>query len=252
MQARRPGGGDQGRQQSRGTHALVVIAHQHHVGALQLASHRGGQLRLQRGGQRTAHLVIDADHLLRMACLRSPDVAFLDRRRPLGIHQHRLGVDAQVEQHLPDADSVGVGADDAGQGDAGSEGPQQGGHAAGAAQALLASFGVQQDDGSLLADALGIAPDIAVQHQVADHEHARLAEARHQIEQVNVGHGGVSSAVLRSAVLRTAARRLSGCSPGGCAFFTPKGLHPLAGGRVAHPRRLHWTRFVQPRARDRG
>ena len=58
-------------------------------------------------------------------------------------------VDAQIGQHLADAGAVGVGADDAGQGDLGAQGAQHGGHAAGAAEALLAVVGVQQDDRAL-------------------------------------------------------------------------------------------------------
>ena len=41
--------------------------------------------------------------------------------------------------------------------------------------------------GRFLADALGVAPDVAVEHQVADDQHARLAEALHQFDQVG-GH----------------------------------------------------------------
>ena len=61
---------------------------------------------------------------------------------------------------------------------------EHGGHAAGAAEALLAAVGVQQDDRRFLADALGVAPDVAVEHQVADDQHARLAEVLHQLDQV--------------------------------------------------------------------
>ena len=68
--------------------------------------------------------------------------------------------------------------------DAGAEGPQHGGDAAGAAEPFLAPVGVQQDDRRFLADALGVAPDVAVEHQVADHQHARLAQTLHQIDQV--------------------------------------------------------------------
>src|SRR5262249_46512130 len=98
-----------------------------------------------------------------------------------------LVVDAQIGQGLADAAAVGVGADDAGDGDAGAQGAEHGGDAAGAAELLLAAVRVQQDDGRLLADARGVAPDVAVQHQVADHQHARLAEVLDEINQVG-GH----------------------------------------------------------------
>ena len=115
------------------------------------------------------------------------DVAFLDGAGPVRIGDDALVIDAEVGEHLANAAAVGVGADDAGQGHARAEGAQHGGDAAGAAQPFLALVGVQQDDRRLLADALGVAPDVAVEHQVADHQHARLAEALHQVDQVG-GH----------------------------------------------------------------
>ena len=53
---------------------------------------------------------------------------------------------------------------------------------------FFALVGVQQNDRRFLADALGVAPDVAIEHDVADHQHARLAETLHQIDQVG-GHG---------------------------------------------------------------
>ncbi len=68
------------------------------------------------------------------------------------------------------------------------QGPEHRGHAAGAAKPLLAAIRPQQNDRGLLADALGIAPDITIQHEVAYHQHARPAQTLHQIEQFR-GHG---------------------------------------------------------------
>ena len=149
--------------------------------------------------QRLAFLVIDADHLLRMAVLGPADVAFLDRAGPVGVDQDRLVVDAVIEQHLADAAAVGVGADDAGQGRLGAEGAEHGGDAAGAAEPLLAPVGVQQDDRRFLADALGVAPDVAVEHQVADDQHARLAQLLHQVDQVGGHRRSPDDFLLRSA-----------------------------------------------------
>ena len=72
--------------------------------------------------------------------------------------------------------------------DLGLQRPQHGGDAAGAAEAFLALVGVQQNDRRFLADALGVAPDVAVEHQIADDQHARLAEVLHQFDQIGV-HG---------------------------------------------------------------
>src|SRR5256885_8583132 len=49
-------------------------------------------------------------------------------------------------------------------------------------QALLAAVGLQQDDGRLLADTGGIAPDVAVQHHIADDQDARLRSEEHTSE----------------------------------------------------------------------
>ena len=122
-----------------------------------------------------------------MALLRPADVALLDRAGPVRVGQDGLVVDALIEQHAADAGAVGVGANDAGQARHGAQSAQQRGYAAGAAEPLLAAVGVQQDDRRFLADALGVAPDVAVEHQVADDQHARLAEVLHQLDQVG-GH----------------------------------------------------------------
>ena len=111
-----------------------------------------------------------------------------------------LVADALIEQHSADAVAVGVGPDDAGQGRLGAEGAEQRGDAAGAAEALLAAVGAQEDDRRLLADALGVAPDVAVEHQVADDQHARLAEVLNQLDQI----GGHRRSLATSAWVRDA------------------------------------------------
>ncbi len=147
-----------------------------------------------------------------MAVLGPADVAFLDGAGPIRIDQDGLVVDAKVEQRPANAFAVGIGADDAGQSDPGAERAQHRGDAAGPAQSLLALVGVQQNHRRFLADALGVAPDVAVEHQVADHQHARLAQVLHQFDQV-ARHGdlptfsGGSESRAFSAALRAAAKR---------------------------------------------
>src|SRR5262249_28910804 len=131
-----------------------------------------------------ARLVIDADDLLGVARLGPADVALLDGAGPGGVGQDALVIDAEVAEHLADAAAVGVGADDAGQHDPRAEGAEQGGDAAGAAEALLAAVGLEQQDGRLLADAGGVAPYVAVEHDVADDQHAWLAEVLDQLDQI--------------------------------------------------------------------
>jgi hypothetical protein len=55
-----------------------------------------------------------------------------------------------------------------------------------AAQAGFALVSPQQDDGGLLADAFGVAPGVAVEDQIAHHQHARAAQTVEQREQVCV------------------------------------------------------------------
>src|SRR5262245_2769338 len=112
-----------------------------------------------------------------MAMLGPADVAFLDRGRAVNVGEHGVVVDAEIGEDLPDAAAVVVVADDTGDGDPGPERAQHGGDAAGAAEAFFALIGAQQDYRRLLADALGVAPYVAVEHEIADDQHARLSQA---------------------------------------------------------------------------
>ena len=129
-----------------------------------------------------AILVIHAQHLLRMAMLGLADVAFLDGAGPARVGDDRLMIDGQIGEHLADAAAVVIVADDARQHDFCAKGAQHGGDAAGAAEPFLAPIGLEQDHGRFLADALGVAPYIAIHHRIADDQHARRAEILHQID----------------------------------------------------------------------
>src|SRR5262245_43919227 len=96
-------------------------------------------------------------------------------------------VHLQVVEQFADALAVAVGADGADQAHVGVEGAQHGRDAARAAEALLAPVGPQQDDRGFLADPLGVAPDVPVEHDVADDQHPGPAEVLHEIDQVG-GH----------------------------------------------------------------
>jgi hypothetical protein len=185
--AERPGVVDDGRQQAGRADALVVVADEDDVALAQVAVDDQADLVLDRVADGPAVLVIDAEHLLRVPVLGAADVALLDGGGPARVADDPLVVDPLVGQHLADAAAVVVAADDAGQHHPGAERPQHGRHAARAAEPLLAPVGPQQDHRRLLADALGVAPDVAVEHQVAEHQHARLAEVLHQVDQF-LGH----------------------------------------------------------------
>ena len=72
--------------------------------------------------------------------------------------------------------AVNVVADDAGQRHVGLEPAEHVGHVGRSAETCLAAFFAQQDDGRFLADPLGVSPGVAVEDQVAQHEHPRPAE----------------------------------------------------------------------------
>src|SRR5262249_40941444 len=121
--------------------------------------------------------------------LGAADVALLDRAWTGRVGEDALRIDAEFREHFADAAAILVGPDDAGEHDAGAEGAEQGGHARSAAEALLAAVGLEEQHRRLLTDAGGVAPDVAVEHDVADDQHARLPEVLHQFDQI-AGHGG--------------------------------------------------------------
>ena len=114
----------------------------------------------------------------------SADVAFLDGAGPVGVVEDAVVVDVEVGESLANAGSVEIGPHDTDEGNLGARSAQHGGDAAGPAQALFALVGVQQDDGGFLTDTLGVAPYIAVQHQIAQHQDMRLAEVLDKLYQV--------------------------------------------------------------------
>ena len=151
----RPGTGDDRRQQRRRADALVVIADEHDVGLAQLPARCADEsARPSWSSSGSRDLVIDADHLLRMAMLGPADVALLDRARPAGV-----GDDALRGRCPGRSASAGCGRRRRRRrrrrpASPGAQGAQHGGDAAGPAQPFLAAVGVQQDDRRLLADAL--------------------------------------------------------------------------------------------------
>jgi hypothetical protein len=92
-------------------------------------------------------------------------------------------INAEVAEHLARALAIVIGADDASEHDPGTEGTEESGDAAGTAEAFLTAVGLEQQDGRFLADAGGVAPDIAVKHDIADDEDARLSQVLNQLDQ---------------------------------------------------------------------
>src|SRR5262249_37780131 len=109
------------------------------------------------------------------------DVALLHGTRSASIGNNALVLDTEIAKELADARAVGVVTDDAGQRHTRAQRAQHRRHAARPTQPLFALVRVQQDHPRFLADAFGVAPHVAVEHEIADHQHARLAQALHQI-----------------------------------------------------------------------
>ena len=116
--------------------------------------------------------------------LRPADVAFLHGSRPVRVDENRIVIDVQISELLPQASAVEVGADHAHQRDLCSQGAKHGSDAARSAEPLFPFIRVQQDDRRFLADPLGIAPHIAIEHHVAHDQDTWLPQPLYQFDQV--------------------------------------------------------------------
>jgi hypothetical protein len=121
-----------------------------------------------------------------MAMLSSADIALLYGAGSVRIAQHRLIIDPEIHEHSTDPFTIGIRPDHAGKGNTRAERSKQCGDAARTAESFLALVGVQENDWRLLTDALGITPDIAVEHDIANHQNARLAKVIYQVRKVAV------------------------------------------------------------------
>jgi hypothetical protein len=133
----------------------------------------------------TSNFIVNADHLLWVAMLSAADVAFFHGARAIVHRDHRIMINAQIEQHAADARSIRIGSNDPRQRHARSQCAEHGGHATGAAQPLLPSIGMQEDYRRFLADSLRVSPDIPVKHQIANDEDAWLTQVLHQMNQID-------------------------------------------------------------------
>ena len=159
-------------EQSRSADSLAVIGNQQRI----VIGDQGGKLARQAGFQillqRIAHFAVDAQDLMRMAALGLADEAFLDRRGPRGVDQQTLRIDGHIAKQLPHRIAVAVIADDTGVGHFGPQAAEHVAHVARSAQANLAMVDSQHDHRRFLADPIGIAPGIAIENDVSEHQHA--------------------------------------------------------------------------------
>src|SRR5438552_2839092 len=82
---------------------------------------------------------------------------------------------------------------------------------------------MQENDRRLLADSLGVSPDVAVQHDVAQDQHARLLQALHQVNQLRRHPRllGQESGVRRQESLHVLSGASTLTSPLDSWFLTP-------------------------------
>ena len=150
------------------------------------------QRRLDRGGDRVAGLVVDPDHLLRVPVLGPADVPLLERRRPV------------VERRSPSGRRSPASASSRRTRSASASLPTPPIRRTSAprARSIVATLAAPPSRCSrwsarskrhrrFLADPLGVAPDVAVEDQVADDEDAGVPQRRDASDQV-VGHAGSS------------------------------------------------------------
>ena len=171
-------------EQTRRANAFAVVGDQDHVSPFQSRRQLGVQTGFDHRRDRVARLVVDADHLLRMPVLRPADVSFLESGRPVVQGDDPPVVDLVFAQHPAHQGGFGVVADSADQPHLRLQRPQHGRHARRAAEPMLALVGAQERNRSFLADPFGIAPDVAVENQVAHDHDTRTAQAFHAPNQV--------------------------------------------------------------------
>ena len=108
-----------------------------------------------------------------MAVAGAADESLLDRGGARGVGDDRFAIGARGEQQLPQLASGRVVAHHAAARHLGFEPGQHVGHVGGAAGPALAPVGAQHDDRRFLADALGVAPGVAIEDQITQHQATR-------------------------------------------------------------------------------
>src|SRR5262245_38912055 len=61
------------------------------------------------------------------------------------------------------------------------------------AQAFFTTAGTEQNHRGFLADAFGVAPDVAIEDQIAEHQHSRAAEILDDVDQIVVHWASIAA-----------------------------------------------------------
>ncbi len=174
---RGPRGVDHRPQDRRRARALGIVGDQHGIARGKLRDGRGDQLGFQRVRGGRSGLAVDAEDLVRVSSLSAAHEALFHGSRSRRIDQQAAGVDVRAGQQPPQSLAVVVVANDAHAGDLRCQSAHHLANVGGAAGPLLARLGPQHNDGRFLADAFGVAPGVAVEDHVAQHQQPRWPSA---------------------------------------------------------------------------
>jgi hypothetical protein len=167
---------------------LAVVAHHHRLALRQFAPDAFEHALERRAGQIRAALAIRAHHLLRVS-----DDAGLDRGRAAAVPDHAAHVDAALAERAEQPDAGFVVPDHADQDRRGTESGQIGRNVARAAQGVTLALDFDHGHRRFVRDPLDASPDVAIEHEIAQHEHAAPREGgdagAQRFERGGCGHG---------------------------------------------------------------
>ena len=118
-----------------------------------------------------------------MAILGTADEPLFDCGGATGIAEDGGAIDARPFQFRADDIAIAVCPNNCREGHVGFEAADHVGDVGGTAQADFVVIGPQQNDGRFLADALGVAENIAIQNRVADDEDAGMAQMLYEFDE---------------------------------------------------------------------
>ncbi len=125
-----------------------------------------------------------------MAVLGPADVPLLEGCGAVVQRNDEAVVDPGLIKHVANLFGLQINTDATDQPDLGPECPEHRRHAGRATEPVLTAVSPQERYGGLLADPLGVPPDVTVEDQVANDEDAGMPERLDAADQV-VGHAAV-------------------------------------------------------------
>ena len=172
--------------------AFGIIGDQDGLIIVQAGEHGTQHVVGQVAGNRRADFAIDPQHLMRMPMLRPAEVALLQRGRPVRIADHARAIDALAFEFQPHQSAFEIRADHAGHRHLRIQSAKQVGDVRRPAEPDFLPVFAEQNHRGFLADAFGIAPHVAVEDQIPDHQNPGPAQVLNNVNQM-VRHCGRSS-----------------------------------------------------------